>query len=114
MPRWRRVRGGARWLVRGLSSLADHQDKIKESQGQGSLFRVLKALSVFDPEVAVRARGSNVNAASCSQVGFCQGMPFVAGMLLMYMSEEVRLARLCRAARGDAGARSMRSGTSSA
>ena len=44
---------------------------MKESQGQASLFRVLKALSVFDPEV-----------------GFCQGMPFVAGMLLLYMGEE--------------------------
>jgi ecotropic viral integration site 5 protein len=39
--------------------------------GQVSLFNVLKAYSVYDPEV-----------------GYCQGMGFVVGLLLIYMSEE--------------------------
>lgn len=40
-------------------------------QGQQELFRVLKAYSVHDLEV-----------------GYCQGMAFVAGILLMYLPEE--------------------------
>lgn len=49
----------------------DHNDKIKQSHGQGGLFRVLKAISVYIPEV-----------------GYCQGMPFMVGVLLLYMNEE--------------------------
>eukprot|EP00386_Alphamonas_edax_P007640 GDKI01025437.1.p1 GENE.GDKI01025437.1~~GDKI01025437.1.p1 ORF type:complete len:375 (+),score=88.82 GDKI01025437.1:128-1126(+) len=39
--------------------------------GQTSLFNVLRAYSVFNPEV-----------------GYCQGMGFITGLLLMYMNEE--------------------------
>ena len=38
---------------------------------QGALFRVCKAYAVYD-----------------ENVGYCQGMGFLAGMLLMYMTEE--------------------------
>lgn len=39
--------------------------------GQAALFRVLKAYSLHDLEV-----------------GYCQGMAFAAGILLMYLPEE--------------------------
>lgn len=39
--------------------------------GQDSLRRVLQAYAAYDPEV-----------------GYCQGMNFVAGLLLMYVEEE--------------------------
>mmetsp|Transcript_32008 Transcript_32008/g.70106 ORF Transcript_32008/g.70106 Transcript_32008/m.70106 type:complete len:362 (+) Transcript_32008:1258-2343(+) len=43
----------------------------KKGLGQNSLLNVLRAYSVFNPEV-----------------GYCQGMGFVTGLLLMYNSEE--------------------------
>jgi len=43
----------------------------KKGSGRESLFNVLKAYSIYDPEV-----------------GYCQGMGFIVGMFLMYMSEE--------------------------
>lgn len=43
----------------------------RNSLGQGQLFNVLRAYSVFNPEV-----------------GYCQGMGFIAGLLLMYLNEE--------------------------
>lgn len=43
----------------------------KGADGQESLFRVLKAYSLHDLEV-----------------GYCQGMAFVAGILLMYLPQE--------------------------
>ncbi|MFT7806568.1 TBC1 domain family member 1-like isoform X1 [Arapaima gigas] len=43
----------------------------KQSTGQLSLYNLLKAYSVLDPEV-----------------GYCQGLSFVAGVLLLHMDEE--------------------------
>lgn len=43
----------------------------KKALGQQQLFNVLRAYSVFNPEV-----------------GYCQGMGFICGVLLMYMSED--------------------------
>jgi hypothetical protein len=43
----------------------------KHAFGQDSLLSVLRAYSVFNPEV-----------------GYCQGMGFICGLLLMYMDEE--------------------------
>lgn len=50
--------------------------------GKQSLFNVLKAMAIYDKEI-----------------GYCQGMGFVCGLLLMYMSEEDAfwvLVRLCK------------------
>ncbi|GAX84229.1 hypothetical protein CEUSTIGMA_g11652.t1 [Chlamydomonas eustigma] len=47
--------------------------------GQRALFRVLKAYSLHDLEV-----------------GYCQGMAFVAGILLMYLPEEPAFRLFCR------------------
>jgi hypothetical protein len=47
--------------------------------GQQALFRVLKAYSLHDLEV-----------------GYCQGMAFVAGLLLFYLPEEPAFEVLCR------------------
>jgi len=46
--------------------------KLKEGDGQHALFNVLKAYSVMDPEV-----------------GYCQGMSFLCGVLVCYVSSEV-------------------------
>lgn len=48
-------------------------------EGQSALFRVLKAYSLHDLEV-----------------GYCQGMAFVAGLLLFYLPEEPAFQLLCR------------------
>ncbi|KAL6079071.1 Rab-GAP TBC domain-containing protein [Balamuthia mandrillaris] len=53
----------------------------KDGLGQAALFNVLKAYSVYNPAV-----------------GYCQGMGFITGLLLMYMEEEEAfwvLVRLC-------------------
>ncbi len=47
--------------------------------GQNALFRVLKAYSVQDKEV-----------------GYCQGMAFPAGVLLMYLPQEPAFRLFCR------------------
>ena len=44
--------------------------KEKDSYGQIELFNVLKAFSIYDPEV-----------------GYCQGMGFITGILLSFMNE---------------------------
>ncbi len=49
------------------------------AQGQKSLFNLLKAYSLHDLEV-----------------GYCQGMAFVAGLLLFYVPEESAFAIFCR------------------
>ncbi len=49
------------------------------AQGQQSLFNLLKAYSLHDLEV-----------------GYCQGMAFVAGLLLFYVPEESAFAIFCR------------------
>ncbi|KAK6589741.1 TBC domain containing [Cryptosporidium xiaoi] len=43
----------------------------RHSHGQGSLFSVLRAYSLYNPDV-----------------GYCQGMGFIVGILLMHMQEE--------------------------
>ncbi|KAL3137366.1 regulation of vesicle fusion [Trebouxia sp. C0010 RCD-2024] len=48
-------------------------------QGQQALYRVLKAYSLHDLEV-----------------GYCQGMAFVAGVILMYLPEEPAFRVLCQ------------------
>ena len=52
-------------------------------QGQESLFNLLKAYSLHDLEV-----------------GYCQGMAFVAGILLMYVPEERAFTIFCRLMEG--------------
>ncbi|KAL6756220.1 rab-GTPase-TBC domain-containing protein [Haematococcus lacustris] len=52
--------------------------------GQQALFRVLKAYSLHDLEV-----------------GYCQGMAFAAGVLLMYLPEEPTFRVFCRLMDGD-------------
>lgn len=47
--------------------------------GQHSLFKILKAYSLVDLEVS-----------------YCQGMAFVAGLLLMYLPEEPAFRLFCR------------------
>lgn len=47
-------------------------------QGQKALFDLLKAYSVLD-----------------SEVGYCQGLSFVAGMLLMHLEEREAYDALC-------------------
>eukprot|EP01137_Pigoraptor_chileana_P009908 Opistho-2@58824 len=51
----------------------------REGQGQESLFNVLKAYSLYDAEV-----------------GYCQGSPFLVGLLLMQMPEEESFCTLVR------------------
>lgn len=46
--------------------------------GQKALFNVLKAYSLHDMEV-----------------GYCQGMAFVAGILLLYLPEELAFRAFC-------------------
>ena len=53
------------------SSGGDGEEVSGSSSGRQSLYNVLKAYANFDP-----------------QVGYCQGMGFIVGLFLMYMSEE--------------------------
>lgn len=48
-------------------------------RGQDALYNVLKAYSVHDLEV-----------------GYCQGMAFIAGLMLMYLPEEPSFQLFCR------------------
>lgn len=50
----------------------------EDTPGQRSLLNVLRAYSVYDNEI-----------------GYCQGMAFLAGVLLNYMPEEVRVGCCC-------------------
>ena len=51
--------------------------KCKSGKGQLALFNVLKALSIRFPEA-----------------GYVQGMGFIAGMILTYLSEEVEIIHI--------------------
>ncbi len=53
--------------------------KEKDGGGQEALFNVMKAYSVHDREV-----------------GYCQGPPFIVGLLLMHMPEEEAFALLLK------------------
>lgn len=61
----------------------------KEGSGRDALFNVLKAYALYDAEL-----------------GYCQGMAFVAGLLLLHMPEEHAFSMLVRLLE-DFGLRSM-------
>ncbi len=67
--------------------------------GQSALFQTCKAMSLFDKEVregrACRPAGLSEPSVR-RQLGYCQGMGFIAGILLMYMTDEVRRRCRCR------------------
>ena len=66
------------------SSGGDGEEVSGSSSGRQSLYNVLKAYANFDP-----------------QVGYCQGMGFIVGLFLMYMSEEESFWMLERVMRSD-------------
>lgn len=58
-------------IHRDINRTFPEHPMFSDNEGQQRLFRLLKAYAVADPEV-----------------GYCQGMAFSAGILLMYMPEE--------------------------
>lgn len=69
--------------------------------GQLSLYNLLKAYSLLDPEVPSMATGWSSGGVACGclplwwwlllfslKVGYCQGLSFIAGVLLLHMGEE--------------------------
>ncbi|THH05281.1 hypothetical protein EW145_g4915 [Phellinidium pouzarii] len=60
-------------ILRDLGRTFPHHDYFTDGQGigQGNLFNVLKAYSLYDPEV-----------------GYCQGLPFIVAILLLNMPDE--------------------------
>eukprot|EP00798_Chlamydomonas_sp_ICE-L_P015324 gene15324-21408_t len=66
-------------IMRDVSRTFPGHPFFSSEEGQLSLFRVLKAYSLHDLEVA-----------------YCQGMAFLAGVLLMYLPEEVAFRLYCR------------------
>ncbi|KAI9272577.1 rab-GTPase-TBC domain-containing protein [Sporodiniella umbellata] len=58
-------------ILRDLHRTFPHHPFFQSSQGQDSLFNIVKAYSNYDPEM-----------------GYCQGLAFVAGPLLLNMPEE--------------------------
>lgn len=70
-----------KFIRRDVSRTYPNHDMFKELDGPGqeSLFNVIKAYSIIDPEV-----------------GYCQGSAFVAGLLLMQMPEEDAFAVFVR------------------
>ncbi|ORE11029.1 RabGAP/TBC [Rhizopus microsporus var. microsporus] len=58
-------------ITRDLHRTFPHHPYFQSTQGQEALFNVVKAYSIYDPEV-----------------GYCQGLAFVAGPLLLNMPEE--------------------------
>ena len=70
-----------RAIRRDLSRTFPDQDYFKEAQGRGqeSLYNVVKAYSLFDPEC-----------------GYCQGMQFVVGPLLLNMPDEEAFSTFVR------------------
>jgi len=66
------------------SSGGDGEDVSGSSSGRQSLYNVLKAYANYD-----------------KQVGYCQGMGFIAGLFLMYLSEEESFWMLDRVMRSD-------------
>ena len=62
----------ARALLIDLHRTFPHHDYFTDGQGIGqeNLFNVLKAYSLYDPEV-----------------GYCQGLPFVVAILLLNVSD---------------------------
>ena len=66
------------------SSGGDGEEVSGSSKGRQSLYNVLKAYANYD-----------------KQVGYCQGMGFIVGLFLMYMSEEESFWMLERVMRSD-------------
>ncbi|KAI8074591.1 rab-GTPase-TBC domain-containing protein [Gongronella butleri] len=58
-------------ILRDLERTFPHHEYFQSKDGQDALFNVVKAYSLFDPET-----------------GYCQGLQFVVGPLLMNMPEE--------------------------
>ncbi|KAF5393280.1 hypothetical protein D9757_000605 [Collybiopsis confluens] len=68
-------------ILRDLGRTFPHHDFFTDGQGIGqeNLYNVLKAYSIFDP-----------------QVGYCQGLPFVVAILLLNMPDEEAFSLLVR------------------
>ncbi|KAF8873132.1 rab-GTPase-TBC domain-containing protein [Mucidula mucida] len=68
-------------ITRDLGRTFPHHAFFTDGQGIGqeNLFNVLKAYSLYDP-----------------QVGYCQGLPFVVAILLLNMPDEEAFSLLCR------------------
>ncbi|KAG1144187.1 hypothetical protein G6F37_006472 [Rhizopus arrhizus] len=66
-------------ITRDLHRTFPHHPYFQSYQGQESLFNIVKAYSLYDPEV-----------------GYCQGLAFVAGPLLLNMPEEEAFDALVR------------------
>ncbi|RDB25076.1 GTPase-activating protein GYP5 [Hypsizygus marmoreus] len=68
-------------ITRDLGRTFPHHDFFTDGQGIGqeNLFNVLKAYSLYDP-----------------QVGYCQGLPFVVAILLLNMPDEEAFSLLVR------------------
>jgi len=68
-------------ITRDLGRTFPHHDFFNDGQGIGqeNLFNVLKAYSLYDP-----------------QVGYCQGLPFVVAILLLNMPDEEAFSLLVR------------------
>ncbi|KAH8119401.1 RabGAP/TBC [Phellopilus nigrolimitatus] len=68
-------------ILRDLGRTFPHHDYFTDGQGIGqeNLFNVLKAYSLYDPEV-----------------GYCQGLPFVVAILLLNMPDEEAFCLLVR------------------
>lgn len=66
-------------IARDIHRTFPEHPQFSFEQGQQALFRVLKAYSLHDLEV-----------------GYCQGMAFVAGLLLFYVPEEPAFDIFCR------------------
>ncbi|KIJ18699.1 hypothetical protein PAXINDRAFT_167263 [Paxillus involutus ATCC 200175] len=68
-------------ITRDLGRTFPHHEFFKDGQGIGqeNLFNVLKAYSIYDP-----------------QVGYCQGLPFVVAVLLLNMPDEEAFSLLVR------------------
>ncbi|KAF9268891.1 RabGAP/TBC [Marasmius fiardii PR-910] len=68
-------------ILRDLGRTFPHHDYFNDGQGIGqeNLYNVLKAYSLYDP-----------------QVGYCQGLPFVVAILLLNMPDEEAFSLLVR------------------
>ncbi|CAD7696907.1 unnamed protein product [Ostreobium quekettii] len=66
-------------IYRDIHRTFPEHPQFAASHGQMSLFRALKAYSIHDLEV-----------------GYCQGMAFVAGVILLYLPEEPAFRLFCR------------------
>ncbi|KAJ3790763.1 rab-GTPase-TBC domain-containing protein [Lentinula aff. detonsa] len=68
-------------ILRDLGRTFPHHDYFTDGQGIGqeNLYNVLKAYSIYDP-----------------QVGYCQGLPFVVAILLLNMPDEEAFSLLVR------------------